>query len=80
MDFEDFILSNNLLPLGSLVYLLFCVSKNGWGWKNFLAEADMGEGLKFPRMIRPWLIYVLPVLIVLLFVMGYVEKLRPVFG
>ena len=48
--------------------------------KNFLAEADMVEGLKFPRMIRPWLIYVLPVLIVLLFVMGYVEKLRPVFG
>ena len=51
MDFEDFILSNNLLPLGSLIYLLFCVSKCGWGWENFLNEANTGEGLRFPSAI-----------------------------
>ncbi len=49
MDLEDFIVSNNLLPLGSLVYLLFCVSRKGWGWDNFLAEANTGSGLKFPQ-------------------------------
>ena len=47
-DLEDFIVSNNLLPLGSMVYLLFCTSRYGWGWKNFLAEADTGKGIKFP--------------------------------
>jgi len=47
MDLEDFIVSNNLLPLGSIVYLLFCVKKNGWGWDNFLSEVNAGEGLKF---------------------------------
>ena len=47
---------------------------------NFIAEADAGEGLRFPRMIRPWLLYVLPVIIILLFIMGYVEKLRPLVG
>lgn len=47
-DLEDFIVSNNLLPLGSMVYLLFCTSRYGWGWKNFLAEADTGKGVKFP--------------------------------
>ena len=46
-DLEDFIVSNNLLPLGSMVYLLFCTSRYGWGWKNFLAEADTGKGVKF---------------------------------
>ena len=49
MDLEDFIVSNNLLPLGSLVYLLFCTSRYGWGFKNFLAEADEGKGIKFRR-------------------------------
>ena len=49
-DLEDFIVSNNLLPLGSMVYLLFCTSRYGWGWKNFLAEADTGKGVKFPRL------------------------------
>ena len=80
LDLEDFLISNTMLPPGALIFLLFCCTRYGWGWKNFIAEADMGVGLNFPRMIRPWLIYVLPVLIVLLFVMGYVEKLRPVFG
>ena len=48
MDLEDFIVSNNILPLGSVVFVMFCVSKYGWGWKNFIKEADTGEGLKFP--------------------------------
>ena len=49
MDLEDFIVSNNILPLGSVVFVMFCVSKYGWGWKNFIKEADTGEGLKFPE-------------------------------
>ena len=69
---EDFIVSNNLLPLGSLVFLLFCVSSFGWGWNNFLAEADMGEGAKFPRWARRWVTYGIPVLILFIWIMGYV--------
>ena len=52
MDLEDFIVSNNLLPLGSLVYLAFCTSRYGWGFKKFLAEADEGRGIKFPAWAR----------------------------
>ncbi|MEG1366685.1 MAG: sodium-dependent transporter, partial [Oscillospiraceae bacterium] len=52
MDIEDFIVSNNLLPLGSLVYLFFCTSRRGWGWKNFKAEVDEGKGVKFPSWVR----------------------------
>ena len=74
MDLEDFILSDNLLPLGSLVYLLFCVSKHGWGWDNFLAEADAGEGIRFPARFRPYFRYVLPLLVLIIFVMGYWNK------
>ena len=52
MDLEDFLVSNNLLPLGSLVYLMFCATRYGWGWKNFIEEANAGQGMKFPVMIR----------------------------
>ena len=52
MDLEDFIVSNNILPLGSLVYLLFCVTKYGWGWKNFSEEANAGKGIKYPEWTR----------------------------
>ena len=69
---EDFIVSNNLLPIGSLVFLLFCVTKKGWGWKNFIAEADTGAGVKFPQWARLWVTYGIPVLIVFILVMGYV--------
>ena len=69
---EDFLVSNNLLPIGSLVFLLFCVTKRGWGWKNFIAEADTGAGAKFPQWARVWVTYVIPVLIVFILVMGYV--------
>ena len=73
-DLEDFIVSNNLLPLGSLVYLLFCTSRYGWGWKNFIAEADTGQGLKFPKWSRIYVTYVLPLIILFIFVMGYYQK------
>ena len=79
-DLEDFIVSNNLLPLGSLLYLVFCVSKGGWGWKNFIAEADAGQGLKFPKWARGYLTSVLPALILIIFVMGYVPKFQTWFG
>lgn len=73
-DLEDFIVSNNLLPLGSLLYLLFCTSKHGWGWDNFIAEADTGTGLKFPKALRFYVSYILPLLILFIFVMGYWQK------
>lgn len=71
---EDFIVSQNLLPLGSLIYLLFCVSKKGWGWDNFIAEADAGKGLAFPKFAKVYLKYILPVLIVIVFIMGWLSK------
>ena len=74
MGFEDFILSNNLLPLGSLVYLLFCVSKKGWGYKNFLAEADEGEGIKFPARLKFYFTWMLPFIVLIVFVVGYIQK------
>lgn len=77
---EDFVVSNNILPLGSLIYLLFCVSKRGWGWDNFLAEADTGRGVKFPKWARVYLKYVLPVLILIIFVMGYLPKFQTWLG
>lgn len=73
---EDFIVSNNILPLGSLVVVLFCVLKRGWGWENFLAEANTGEGRDFPQWLKPYLKYVLPALILIVFVMGYVPKFQ----
>ncbi|MCC8193046.1 MAG: sodium-dependent transporter [Deltaproteobacteria bacterium] len=76
LDLEDFIVSDNLLPIGAMVYLLFCTSRHGWGWENFIAEADAGKGLKFPRGLRPYLTYVVPVLIAGCFRMGYIKKLR----
>ena len=69
---EDFLVSSNIMPLGSLVYVLFCVSRRGWGWKNFLAEANECEGLKFPRWLRPWMRFGVPVLVVIILIMGWV--------
>lgn len=73
-DLEDFVISNNLLPIGSLIYLLFCTSRYGWGWKKFTEEADAGEGLKFPKWSRMYVSYVLPVIVLIIFVMGYWKK------
>ncbi|MEG2669999.1 MAG: sodium-dependent transporter, partial [Oscillospiraceae bacterium] len=75
LDLEDFIISNNLLPLGSLVYLTFCVTRYGWGWDNFIAEANEGVGMKFPKAMRLYLKYLLPLLIIYIFVYGYIDKI-----
>ena len=68
---EDFLVSNNILPLGGLFLVMFVTSKRGWGWKNFLVEADTGEGLRFPAWSYRYMRYVLPVGIVIIFVLGY---------
>lgn len=75
-DLEDFIVSNNLLPLGSMVYLLFCTNRYGWGWKNFLAEADTGKGVKFPAWARVYVSYILPLIVLFIFIMGYYQKFK----
>ena len=74
LDLEDFIVSNNLLPLGSMVFLIFCCSKNGWGWDNFIAEADTGEGIRFPRKLRFYITWILPAIVFAIFILGYIEK------
>ena len=73
-DLEDFIVSNNLLPLGSLLSLLFCTSRYGWGWDNFIAEADAGKGIKFPKWARFYVSYILPLIVLFILVMGYWQK------
>ena len=73
-DLEDFIVSNNILPLGSLVYLLFCVSRYGWGWDNFMKEANEGKGIKFPKWPKVYITYILPLIVLFIFVQGYIEK------
>ncbi len=70
LDLEDFIVSNCFLPLGALCYVLFCVSKKGWGYDNFIAEANAGKGLKFKKWMRPYVTYVLPCVIVAIFFIG----------
>ena len=70
MDFEEFLVNNLLLPLGSLIFLIFCVSRYGWGWKNFVAEANEGTGLKVPGWLRWYATFGIPVVIVIIFVLG----------
>jgi NSS family neurotransmitter:Na+ symporter len=70
LDFEDFLVSTLLLPLGSLVYLLFCTSKKGWGWQAFLEEVNQGSGLKFPKGLRVYLTYILPILMLFIIING----------
>ena len=70
MDFEDFLVNNLLLPLGSLIFVIFCVSRYGWGWKNFVAEANEGQGLKVPSWLRLYATCGLPVVIAIIFVLG----------
>ncbi len=70
LDLEDFAVSNVILPVGSLCYLLFCVTRCGWGFDRYLEEANTGTGIKTPRWIRVYVAYILPVLLVFLTVMG----------
>lgn len=72
LDLEDFIVSYCILPIGSLVYILFCTSKKGWGFDNFLNEANTGKGLKVARCFKPYFTYVLPLIIVFVFIMGII--------
>ncbi|MBQ7799605.1 MAG: sodium-dependent transporter [Oscillospiraceae bacterium] len=70
LDLEDFLVSNCCLPIGALLYVIFCVSKKGWGFENFINEANAGKGLKMPRWLKPYLTYVLPLIIISIFIMG----------
>ena len=72
LDSEDFLVSNLLLPIGSIIYLLFCVSRWGWGFDHYLEEANTGAGPKLPRWLRPYFRYILPVLIVIILVQGLI--------
>ncbi len=77
MDLEDFIVSYNVLPLGGLVFVLFCVKKNGWGFDNFRKEVNTGKGFNMPVWIRFWMTYVLPVIIVAVYLKGYYDMFSP---
>ena len=70
LDSEDFLVSNLLLPLGSLVYLLFCVTRWGWGFDNYLEEANTGKGIKLGRFLKPYFQFILPVLILIILIQG----------
>lgn len=72
LDSEDFIVSNLLLPGGSLIYLLFCVTKWGWGFDNYLEEANTGKGLKIAKGLKPYFQFVLPVLILFILIQGLI--------
>ena len=73
LDSEDFIVSNLLLPIGSLVYTLFCVTRWGWGFDNYIDEANTGKGVRIARRLKPYFKFVLPVLIVIIIVQGFIK-------
>lgn len=77
---EDFLVSNNLLVIGSLVFVLFCVTKRGWGWKNFLTEANAGQGMRFPAWMRGWMTVGVPILIVVILIMGWAPLIQTWIG
>ena len=70
MDLEDFVVSSLILPLGSLIFVLFCTTKYGWGWKNFIEEANEGKGLKIAQWMRGYMTFVLPIILGMIFFMG----------
>ena len=73
LDSEDFLVSNLLLPLGSLLFVIFCTARYGWGWEKFMKEANEGKGLKVAKWMRPYMTYVLPVMVAVIFVVGMVN-------
>jgi len=72
MDIEDFMVSNIFLPLGSLFYVLFCTLRYGWGWDKYFAEVNTGKGIKLPGWLRPYLSYVLPIIIIVVFIVSVI--------
>ncbi len=72
LDLEDFIVSNLILPIGSLIFIIFCVTRYGWGWDKFVAEANEGKGLKVAKWMRPYVTYVLPVMVLVILIMGLI--------
>lgn len=74
MDLEDFLVSNLLLPGGSLIFILFCVSRYGWGWDNFVQEANAGKGLKIKKWMRGYMTYVLPVIVAVILILGLIKR------
>ena len=75
LDLLDFLVSNVIMPFGSLVFLFFCTKKIGWGWKNFISEANAGKGIKFPEKTKFYVSWILPVIVVFIFISGLWEKL-----
>lgn len=72
MDLEDFIVSNLLLPIGSLLFVLFCTTRYGWGWDKFVAEVNEGKGLKVAKWMRPYMTFVLPVIVLIILIVGLI--------
>ena len=76
LDLEDFIVSNNILPIGCLIYVIFCTTRYGWGYDNFIEEANQGKGLKLPKNLKWYFKFVIPALILFIFVQGYLMNVR----
>lgn len=74
LDLEDYVVSNVILPVGALVYLFFCVTKYGWGFDNYLAEANAGKGVKIPRWTKKYFQFILPVILIFLLIQGVFGK------
>ena len=77
---EDFMLSNNILVIGCILFVLFCTTKRGWGWDNFIAEANSGKGINFPVWARLWVKYGIPVLMAIVFIGGWIPTLQVWLG
>ena len=76
MDVEDFVVSSNILPLGSLLFVLFCTKKSGWGFEQFLEETNTGVGTNFPKFLRRYMRYVLPMIVLVIYFKGYYDKFK----
>ena len=76
LDLEDFIVSNNILPIGCLIYVIFCTTRYGWGYDNFIEEANQGKGIKLPKNLKWYFKFVIPSLILFIFVQGYLMNVR----
>lgn len=72
-DLEDFLVSNNILPLGSLILILFCTKKNGWGWDNFIKEVNTGKGITLSNKIRFYVTWLLPIIVIVIYLKGYYD-------